>query len=325
MALPTIYRRPTRREFALGTLTGVAAAALAACVDPATSDTDTTTTTGSTGGGSTTTGTSGETTSVPTTSGTSGTSGTGTGDATTTSETTGAACGDADTWATGGTAAMTARHCYPDPFAGGVTRCSLICETTEGPCTAATEERQDVSEGLSGLPVRLALRIVDAETCAPLANARVEIWHTQRTGVYSGVTPAGAFCYGDDPDAVNYLYFRGTQTTDAAGRVDFDTCFPGWYPGRAVHIHFRVYLEGALHVTSQLFFADDLNAEIFADHPEYAEFGQPNTTNVTDNIIGGANDLTDYLLDTARMPDGAMLAAKVIAIRAALNQPSCQV
>ncbi|WAS92732.1 protocatechuate 3,4-dioxygenase [Nannocystis punicea] len=326
MTAQSIHRRPTRREFALGALGGAAAAVLVACGDSSAGDTDTTTgTTGDDTTGGTTDPTTGTTTSSSTDPTSTGdpTSTTGTTDDDT-GDTTGAACGEAAAWATGGTAAMTMKHCYPDPFAGGVRECLLMCETTEGPCTADTIERQDVSEGFSGLPVRLALLVVAADTCAPLANAKVEIWHTQRTGVYSGVTPSGAFCYGDDPDAENYLYFRGTQTTGADGRVDFDTCFPGWYNGRAIHIHFRVYIDDTLHATSQLFFADALNEEVFADHPEYSEFGQPNTTNTTDNIIGGESDMTNYLLTTARMPDGAMLASKVIAIRSSLDQPTCQ-
>jgi protocatechuate 3,4-dioxygenase beta subunit len=301
----------TRREALRGLGLGLAAAAVAC--SPGADDTET-------GGASSTGGTDDD----PTT-GSTGT--TDVDDPTTTTDpTTGdpVECGDpAGAWASGGTAAMTAKACYPDPFAGGVTACALICETTAGPCTADTVERQDVSEGFVGLPVRLALKIVDADICAPIAGAQVEIWHTQRTGVYSGETPSGQFCYGDDPDAANYLYFRGTQTTDADGRVDFDTCFPGWYPGRAIHIHFRVWQGGDNYATSQLFFRDELAAELFASHPDYQEFGQPDTTNVDDNIIGGETDLDLYLLDTARMPDGAMLAAKVIGVRGSLDDATC--
>lgn len=249
-----------------------------------------------------------------------------TSDAATTGGSTGAGaeCGDAATaWASGGTASMTAKDCYPNPFAAGVSSCLLLCETTEGPCTADTLERQDVSEGFTGLPVRLSLLLVDADTCAPVEGARVEIWHTQRTGVYSGMTPSGMMCYGDDPDAVNYLYFRGSQTAGADGRVDFDTCFPGWYEGRAVHIHFRVYRGSDTYTTSQLFFDDALVSEVFAGHPEYSEFGQPDTTSATDNVIGGEDDKTPYTLEVARMPDGVMLASKVIAIRSSLDQSSC--
>jgi protocatechuate 3,4-dioxygenase beta subunit len=232
-------------------------------------------------------------------------------------------CEPASEWASGGTASMTAQDCYPDPFAGGVASCALYCSTTAGPCTADTIERQDVSEGLLGLPVRLALKLVTADGCAPVEGAFVEIWHTQRTGVYSGETPMPMFCSGGDPEAPSQLYMRGSQTTDADGRVDFDTCYPGWYPGRAIHIHFRVILKGEQLLTSQLFFDDALNDEIFASHPDYVEFGPPNTTNQTDGILGDEGDASPYILDTARMPDGAMLASKVIAIRSSTAEPLC--
>jgi len=279
------------------------------------------TTSGSTGPGPTTGGSTGD-------GGSSDTGSEGTADATTGDGTTGAIeCGGpARAWAAGGTAAMTAQDCYPDPFAGGVLACALICQTTAGPCTTATTiDRRDVSEGFAGLPVRLALLIVDADTCAPIAGVKVEIWHTQRTGVYSGVTLSPKQCYLADPGAAAFMYFRGVQTAGADGRVDFDTCFPGWYSGRAIHIHFRVIRGEQVYATSQLFFADALNAEVFATHPDYGEFGPPNTTNTTDGIFGDQADKPRYLLDTARMPDGAMLASKVVAVRSSLQDATCSV
>ncbi|MEZ4429765.1 MAG: hypothetical protein R3A51_18970 [Nannocystaceae bacterium] len=289
---------------------------LAACGDGLVDDG--TTGDGTTGGGTTGSGTTGDETTDDGATGADTTGDATTGDGTTGDE----SCEAAGAWASGGTAAMTEKRCYPDPFAAA-TSCLVLCETTEGPCTADTIERQDVSEGFSGLPIRLALKIVAVDSCAPVAGAVVEIWHTQRTGVYSGVTPSGAFCYGDDPEAESHLYFRGTQTSDADGRVDFDTCFPGWYGGRAIHIHFRIYLGGERYLTSQLFFDEALTAEIFNAHPEYAEFGQPDTINSNDNIIGGVEDITPYLLETARMADGAMLASKIIAIPASAAAEWC--
>ena len=227
-------------------------------------------------------------------------------------------CGPAaPAWATGGTAAMMP-SCYPDPFAAGIGACPLVvCATTAGPCTAPAPARVDVSEGRPGLPVRLALKLVTAETCAPIAGAVVEIWHTQVSGVYSGQTPSPGFCSGGDADAPNHSYFRGTQTTDAAGRVDFDTCFPGWYPGRAIHIHFAVTIGAEVYLVSQLFFADPLVADICGGHPDYVGRSQPDTSNTRDGVIGGAANFAAYVLDAARMSDGAMLASKAIAIRGA--------
>ena len=346
MTSPTFFdlrrARPMGRRHVLGIFRATGALLVVGCggdggdgsADGTGSTTSGSTTSGSSTSSSTstttaTTGDPGSTGSEPTTSG-AGSSETGesTGDPTTGDGTTGAVeCGDAAlVWASGGTAAMTAQDCYPDPFAGGVLACAVICETTAGPCTTATTiDRQDVSEGFLGLPVRLALLIVDAHTCEPIAGAKVEIWHTQRTGVYSGVTPSPMQCYLDDPMAATFMYFRGIRTAGADGRVDFDTCYPGWYSGRAIHIHFRVIRDEQVYATSQLFFADALSAEVFATHPDYSEFGPPNVSNDTDGIFGDQADKARYILDTARMPDGAMLASKVIAVRSSLQDAKCSV
>lgn len=206
---------------------------------------------------------------------------------------------------------MTAKASYPDPFVAPGTACVLATAVTEGPCTeAADQNRQDISDGYSGLPVRLALKVVDA-SCNPIAGAKVKVWHTQRTGSYSGNTPNNGMCLKDSADSAKH-YFRGVQTTDETGRVDFDTCLPGWYRGRTIHIHFTVSLDGK-DFTSQLVFDDALMAEIFESHAEYAEFGQPDTTNATDNVVGN-EELASFTLTTARMSDGAMLASKQLVV-----------
>jgi protocatechuate 3,4-dioxygenase beta subunit len=143
--------------------------------------------------------------------------------------------------------------------------------------------------------------------------------------VYSGQTPSPGFCSGGDADALTRSYFRGTQTTDANGRVNFDTCFPGWYPGRCIHIHVSVTIGGSQYLVTQLFFPDALNREIFQTHPDYTSFGQPNTSNTSDGIFGGAANADRYVVDVARMSDGAMLASKVIGVRATLGQQLCNV
>jgi protocatechuate 3,4-dioxygenase beta subunit len=213
-------------------------------------------------------------------------------------------------WASGGTKAMVDKASYPDPFATAATACSLIATATEGPCTEAADRlRSDVSEGYTGLPVRLALRIIDG-SCKPISGASVKIWHTQVTGSYSGATPNPSMCLKDSADSSKH-YFRGVQTTDANGVVSFDTCFPGWYRGRAIHIHFTVSLGGKSYA-SQLIFDQTLITEIFTSHVDYESFGQPDTPNATDMVVMG--DLPAHTLDTARMSDGAMLASKQIAV-----------
>ncbi|WAM30129.1 dioxygenase family protein [Myxococcus sp. NMCA1] len=229
----------------------------------------------------------------------------------------------ASAWATGGTSAMTMADTYPDPFAAGIgTVCALTCEATLGPCYATTIERQDISEGESGLPVRLALLVVN-ENCEPIPNVTVDIWHAGPAGLYSG-EDASDFCTSGDAEARAARWFRGVQTTDAQGRVNFDTCFPGWYSSRTIHIHFTVRVDGAEFVTSQLFFDDALNDEVVNTQPLYDARGARDTTNQNDTVISG-DAVADYVFQTGRMADGAMLAWKTLVIRSSLSNARCAV
>lgn len=218
-------------------------------------------------------------------------------------------------WATGGTVAMTDKASYPDPFATPATSCLPVAGTTDGPCTTATDlSRVDVSEGWTGLPVRLALKLVDA-TCAPIAGAVVKIWHTSIAGSYSGVTPNPGLCL-KQPSYSSMDFFRGVQTTAADGTVYFDTCFPGWYPGRAIHIHFQITLGATTKNVSQLFFPEALTQNIFATHGEYTTYGQPDTTFTNDNVMAAIPQAAraQNIVEWARMSDGAMLASKTITV-----------
>lgn len=209
-------------------------------------------------------------------------------------------------WASGGTASMTDKATYPDPFTDPLgSACPIFESATLGPCYAQTLDREDISEGYTGLPVRLALLVVDGD-CNPIPDAIVDIWHTSNSGLYSG-DDASTFCTKSDPDATSHRYFRGYQTTDAEGKVFFDTVFPGWYTGRAIHIHFQVRVGNVTYLTSQLFFPAAIITELFSSHPDYQAFGQPDTSNAQDGI-----HFADGELEFSKMTDGAMLAWKVI-------------
>jgi protocatechuate 3,4-dioxygenase beta subunit len=227
------------------------------------------------------------------------------------SSTGGTTTGAAGAWATGGTQSMTAKATYSNPFATPATSCVLLTAATEGPCTeAADQDREDISEGYTGLPMRLAFRVVDT-ACNPIAGAKVKVWHTQLNGSYSGNTPNPQMCVKDSADYAKH-YFRGVQTTDDDGVVYFDSCFPGWYRGRTPHIHYTVTIDGK-SFTSQVVFDQTLVQEIFSTHAEYETFGQPDTTNTTDNVVGN-NALSTYILSTERQSDGAMLAWKQLVV-----------
>lgn len=231
-------------------------------------------------------------------------------------------------WSSGGTAGIGDPTRFPDPFGNDLaSACVLTCAATIGPCHTTSPERRDVSDGWDGLPLRLALRVVDAQ-CQPVPGAIVEIWHTNHTGGYSG--RIAAMCNNDEDD-LDRQFFRGYQRTDAAGRVDFDTCYPGWYRGRAVHIHLRVMTgdydaddRAASSVTTQLLFTDELNREIFTDHPLYRELGSPDTGLASDGVVGAETDFSPWLFDVQRMDDGVMFASKTLVVRSDPSQALCQ-
>lgn len=224
----------------------------------------------------------------------------------------------APSWATGGTAALAAS--YPSPFTAA-TDCAVYCAMTLGPCYDETPVRQDISEGADGLPIRLTFRILN-EACEPVPDALVEVWHTHPNGKYSGAEAIQG-CTGGDAAAMAALWFRGGQSSDADGIVAFDTCLPGWYMNRAIHIHFQVIVGGQNYSISQLFFPQDLLDGIYTVEPVYKDRGAPDTPNAQDGIYAAADNPTDYELEWLKQSDGAMLAWKTIVIRSSLDQNQC--
>lgn len=219
-------------------------------------------------------------------------------------------------WATGGTKSM--KGGYPDPFITSAgTACVLTKSMILGPCYATTVEREDISEGVPGLPMRLSFLVVRANGCTPVAGATVDIWHTGNAGVYSEFAP-GTACNPGSEDQTTAKFCRGVRTTDANGRVDFSTVVPGWYTGRAVHVHFTVRVGGEEYLTSQLFFEDSLLDEV-EQQPDYKARGARNTRNTQDGILP-ANDKASYILNTEKRMDGALHAWKVLALRSSLGE-----
>jgi protocatechuate 3,4-dioxygenase beta subunit len=118
------------------------------------------------------------------------------------------------------------------------------------------------------------------------------------------------------PADIGQHFMRGVQTTDAAGTVLFDTCFPGWYRGRVVHIHFQVERGAAASRISQLFFPEAVTSAIFASHIDYWPYGQPDTGLATDSVLAAVPpaERHRHMLTIARMSDGAMLASQVVTL-----------
>jgi protocatechuate 3,4-dioxygenase beta subunit len=170
----------------------------------------------------------------------------------------------------------------PDPLAAAPD-CTLAPELTEGPYYLDLEMvRGDITEGYPGVPLVLRATVVDSTRCAPIPNAALDIWHCNAIGEYSGFTaqgpggggggggrPPGG---GHTPPTDNLTFLRGVQLTDQQGAVQFHTLYPGWYVGRAIHIHAKVHIGGTVsgttytggHVahTGQFFFAEEVSQQI---------------------------------------------------------------
>ena len=131
------------------------------------------------------------------------------------------------------------------------------------------------------MPLHLTMVVVGANAgCAPVPGAVVDIWHANAAGKYSDIASEGT-------SAKKFL--RGLQATDANGQANFTTVFPGWYSGRAVHIHFKVRVFSGSTTTfefnSQLFF-DPATTNAIDATSAYSSRGTPNVANSADNIYG---------------------------------------
>jgi protocatechuate 3,4-dioxygenase beta subunit len=152
---------------------------------------------------------------------------------------------------------------------------------TQGPYYLPNERvRSNITEGRPGTPLALALTVVDASTCRPIKGAAVDVWHVDALGVYSGVQGNSG------------TFMRGIQRTNALGVARFTTVYPGWYPGRTVHIHVKVHLGGRVVHTGQLFFPDTLTDAVYRKAP-YDTRPPRDTRNAVDAIFrnGGSRSL----------------------------------
>src|ERR671930_598667 len=150
-------------------------------------------------------------------------------------------------------------------------------QQTEGPYFVdgmpnRSDIRSDPSDGSiqQGIPLHLVIHVYNINkngSCAPLKGAKVDIWHANSQGVYSDIADQGT---------TGKKFLRGYQLTDNNGTVRFTTIYPGWYQGRAIHIHDKVRTvnepQNNIEWTSQIYFSDAINNEIHKNAP-YSSFG----------------------------------------------------
>ena len=189
----------------------------------------------------------------------------------------------------------------------GAEVCALTPAVTEGPYYVDPGlVRSDITEGRAGVPTRLRMQVVDA-SCAPVEGARVDIWHCDAQGVYSGFGGGEA----GQESAEGETFLRGTQFADARGVVEFATIYPGWYRRRTTHVHFKVFLDARTVLTGQVFFPDALSEWLYENAPAYAREGTRDTLNADDGIAAQA---TRASYATIAEGDAAYLAQLVVGV-----------
>jgi protocatechuate 3,4-dioxygenase beta subunit len=190
----------------------------------------------------------------------------------------------------------------------GAKVCVLTPQAVEGPFYFDPKlVRSDITEGKQGAPLLLILQIVEAKDCVPLQDARVDVWHADGLGLYSG------YAGQDTGSAKGETFLRGTQFSGADGDVRFNTIYPGWYPGRTPHIHFKAFIDNRNVITGQLYFPDHITEQVYATTPPYRERKRERDTfNASDFIFvrqGGADTIVDL-----KQESGSYLASLVIGI-----------
>jgi protocatechuate 3,4-dioxygenase beta subunit len=178
------------------------------------------------------------------------------------------------------------------PLSGAVSGCVVTPSQTEGPYFVDERLRRadiriDPSSGTikAGVPLALSVRVsrIEHGQCSPMAGAIVDVWQCDAEGIYSDVRDQGRGQF----DTRGQKFLRGYEITDREGRVEFTTIYPGWYPGRTVHIHFKVRTSmtagRAGEFTSQWYFDDAITDAVFAQGP-YSAMGARSVRNDRDRI-----------------------------------------
>jgi protocatechuate 3,4-dioxygenase beta subunit len=185
--------------------------------------------------------------------------------------------------------------------------CTVAPTETEGPFPTKTPSSlisNNITSDRSGVAFTIKITINNKNSsCAALAGAIVDIWHCDADGNYSEYG-------GTSMQTTNYTsvhFLRGRQTTDANGLVSFTSIFPGWYSGRAPHIHVHVYsASGTTLSITQIAFPTDICDTVYTTATTNYKKGKQDTSNATDSVF------TDSLASELATVTGSVSAGYVL-------------
>lgn len=168
----------------------------------------------------------------------------------------------------------------------GTGSCTVAPTETEGPFPTKSPSSlvtNDIRSDRTGVAFTIKITIKNTNaSCAALAGAIVDIWHCDKDGNYSEY--GGTGMQSTNYTAVHFL--RGRQTTDTNGLVTFTSIFPGWYSGRAPHIHVHIYnASGTSLKVTQIAFPTDVCNTVYTTATGFYTRGTQDTSNASDNVF----------------------------------------
>jgi len=192
--------------------------------------------------------------------------------------------------------------------------CTVTDSETAGPYPTVTPSsyvRSNIIDGQAGVPLTIKINICNTNnSCAALASAIVDIWHCTASGYYSEYKdgPGGSY---PTTDYTSAHFLRGRQTTDSDGLVTFTSIFPGWYSGRAPHIHVHVYnASGTSLLVTQIAFPTDVCNTVYTTASDYKARGTQDTANTADMVFSDSLD-NELATLTGNITDGYTLTHSV--------------
>jgi protocatechuate 3,4-dioxygenase beta subunit len=196
------------------------------------------------------------------------------------------------------------------PISGNASDCVVSPSETAGPFPILTPSqyvRASIIGDRVGVPLLMNITIQDKSNgCTPLAGVFVDVWQCDKDGNYSQY--GGNFLQANNFRNQNFL--RGRQTTNEKGQVSFISIFPGWYPGRAPHIHVEVLsADGVSLLVTQIAFPVSTYSAVYATN---GYNGEPDRSNEQDYIF--SDSLNSNMADnvTGNNTDGYTLSKTII-------------
>lgn len=185
---------------------------------------------------------------------------------------------------------VTGRIAQPGNFQSTAV-CQMTADSFEGPYFMCVDHTgKDITGGREGVLLTVALRVQDT-SCQPISGAVVDIWACDARGHYSGYTASPdeeATTGSHVKPQTDERFCRGVFATDADGIAEFDTIYPGFYAGRAIHIHFKLHHGDKAYITNQALLPEAMNAQVLQTAPYDAPRGTRRITNAEEADAGFA-------------------------------------